>query len=110
MKTHIKTVDGFNIYFEALEELTPLDELLFNDNESELKEVYNNNVIFCAKVTAEKASVILSTQYLGGCIYEKEEDFYIKYKDDYFTNMVDEAIKEAKKEILIVIKDLQELN
>ena len=109
MKTKVKEIEGFEIYFEALEEHIHLSELLPEEDEESLKNIYNNNVIFCAKVTAEKTGIELSVDYLGGCIYECEEDFYTKYKDDYFADMVNNVVSEAKKELPKLIKQLQEV-
>ena len=107
MKTLVTTEKGFEIYFEALEEHTPLSELLPEETEEQLKETYNNNCIFLAKVTAEKAGVELSSDHLGGCIYESEEDFYTKYKDDYFADMKATVIEEAEKELKVLIEELK---
>lgn len=106
MKTLIKTVDGFDIYFEALEEHMSLREILPEETEEQLEEIYNSNVIFCAEVTAKKAGIELATDYLGCCIYEKEEDFY-NTKGCYFDDMVISVIAEAKKELPNIIKELQ---
>ena len=108
MKTLVKKVNGFDIYFEPLEEDISLSELLPEETPEQLKEIYNSNVVFCAKVTAEKNNIEIASDYLGGCIYESEEDFYIKYKDDYFADMVNTVLEEAKKELPILIKSLQE--
>ena len=109
MKKLIKTVDGFNIFFEALEEHLGVEDM-FSEPEDikEINEKLNNYefTMFCAKVTAEKEGIELGSDYLGACIYESEEDFYIKYKDDYFADMVNTVVKEAKKELPILIKKL----
>lgn len=107
MKTLVKTHEGFDIYFEALNEDICLSELLPEETEEQLKEIEDNNILFCAKVTAEKAGIELASDYLGGCIYESEEDFYVKYENDYFADMVNNVVKEAKKELPNIIKQLQ---
>lgn len=107
MKIFVKEVEGFKIYFEALEEYISLSELLPEETEEQLKEIENSNVIFCAKVTAKKAGVELASDYLGGCIYEDEEDFYTKYKDDYFADMVETVVSEAKEKVKELIQQLQ---
>lgn len=38
----------------------------------------------------------LGNDYLGACCYKTEEEFYTKYKDDYFADMIKNAIEEAK--------------
>lgn len=106
MKMYIKTIDGLEIYFEALEECLSLSELFPENTQEQLEEIENNNAIFCAKVTAEKAGIELSSDYLGGCVYETEEDFYVKYKDCYFSDMVKTVLEEAKKELPKLIETL----
>ena len=107
MKTRVKIQDGFCIYFEPLDEVQTLRELLPDDNEKQLLDVYNNNVVFCAKVSAELCGIELGVDYLGGCIYESYEDFYTKYRDDYFADMVDNVVKEAKIEVPKIIRELK---
>lgn len=103
MKTFIKVQDGFNIYFENLPEDISLLELLPEESEDELKRISDTMEIFTAKVSAEKAGIELGTDYLGGCIYNDIDDFY---KDDYFNDMVNNAINEAKKQLPNLIKEL----
>ena len=54
-------------------------------------------VWFQVKVSAWKAGVELGTAYLGGCCYESTRDFI--QEGDYWEDMVEEAIAEAKKTI-----------
>ena len=108
MKTLVETVNGFDIYFEALEEHQTLRELLPEEDEESLKKIYNENEIFCAKITAEKAGIELASDYLGGCIYESSEDFYTKYKTEYYSDMKKTVIEEAQREVKNLIKKLQE--
>lgn len=91
--------DGFDIYFEALPEYTPIDDVLSEseDIEKAIEKIDSGEwVYFRAKVSAYKAGIELGSDYLGVCIYDSEEDFYIRYKDEYFADMVDQAIDEAK--------------
>ena len=99
--TRVKVTEkeGFDIYFEAYPEYESLKDMLPEDTEEEIQEIYNTCDIFVAKVIAEKHGIELGYNYLGGCIYESMEDFYTKYKDDYFADMVDTAISEAKETI-----------
>ena len=103
MKTFIKEHEGFKIYFEALEEYMMLSEMLPDDTPEQLEEINNNNVIFTAKVTAEKEGIELSSDYLGACIYEKEEDFYTT-KGCYFDDMVNTVVVQAKETIKQLVK------
>ena len=52
---------------------------------------------FQVKVSAWKAGVELGDSYLGGCCYESAEEFI--NDSDYWGDMADEAITEAKKTI-----------
>ena len=54
-------------------------------------------VWFQVKVSAWKAGVELGNAYLGGCCYESTKDFI--EPGDYWEDMVEEAIAEAKKTI-----------
>lgn len=106
-KIKVKTIDKIDIYFEPINEHISLSELLPDETEESLKQIENNNVIFCAKVTACKGGIELAEDYLGGCIYENYEDFYIKYKDYYFADMVSAVLSDGKKEINNIINLLR---
>lgn len=54
-------------------------------------------VWFQVKVSAWKAGVELGDAYLGGCCYESTKDFI--QEGDYWEDMVEEAIAEAKETI-----------
>ena len=54
-------------------------------------------VWFQVKVSAWKAGVELGDAYLGGCCYESTKDFI--QEGDYWGDMVEEAIAEAKETI-----------
>lgn len=107
MKVFIETINGFDIYFEALDEHIPLSGLLPEDTPEQLQEVADNNVVFCAKISAEIGGVEFGCDYLGGCIYESYEDFYKKYKNDYYSDMVDTAIKEAHPQALELAESIK---
>ena len=98
--------DGFDIYFEALEENIRIDEDFMDASmiEETIADLESGEtVMFCAKVTAFKNGIELASDYLGACIYECEEDFYIKYKDCYFADMVNTVISEAKEDIASLV-------
>ena len=106
MKTLVETTEGFDIYFEALNEDLPLNDT-FDDCVTDIDELNQDiengvYVYFCAKVAAYKNGIELATEYLGACLYENEEDFYIKYHDDYFIDMRDQVIADSKQ----IIKEL----
>ena len=91
-----KTIEGFDIHFEPLEEDIPLADLLPDDTPAQIRGLNRriengNTVLFCAQVWAEKCGVKLSdNEYLGGCIYKSYEDFY--NKDCYFDDMANTCI------------------
>lgn len=90
--------NGFIICFEAEPEEISARTHFIKDcgwSEKDFRKL-KNFVWFSAKVSAWKDGKELGTAYLGCCCYTTEEEFYTKYKDDYFADMVDEAIAEAK--------------
>ena len=50
---------------------------------------------FCAKVAVYHGDKELATEYIGCCCYERIEDFYTKYKDEYYAQMKDDALRVA---------------
>ena len=108
MKTLVKTVDGFEIYFEALEELTALEDFLPDHTPGQIEEIRNTCEVFCAKVSTEKSGIELGYDYLGCCIYKTYEDFYTT-KECYFDDMVNTVITEAKKSLPKIIEELKKL-
>ncbi len=107
MKLFVKDYAGFKIYFEALGEHLTLNELLPDYSEEQLKEIAQNNVIFCANVSAYKAGVRLADDVLGGCIYGSEEEFYTTHAKDYFEGMCDTVTEQAKLRLPELIKELK---
>lgn len=100
MTTPLFERDGFIICFEAEPE-TNIDKRKHYIKECGWTEAQyrkiKNYAWFSAKVSAWKDGEELGTAYLGGCCYKTEEEFYTVYKDEYFAQMVTEAIEEAKK-------------
>jgi hypothetical protein len=93
--------DGFIICFEAQEESQTLYSHFKYDcdwSDDQIKEI-EDCAWFCAKVSAWKDGKELGTTYLGYCCYTSEEEFYTGYKDDYFAQMVEEAIGEARHNV-----------
>ena len=103
MKT-ITTVDGFDIQFEALTEETPVEDMLsFEecgcDHSSTIRAVNNGEYeYFVAHVVASKNGIELAEDYLGGCIYKTEEEFYNE-ENGYFVDMTRTVVAEAKEAI-----------
>ena len=106
MKRLIKTKENFDIYFEMLPEFTPLNEYLPEYTKKEIKKLYSkieayDLFYFTAKVTAEIEGLKLGSDYLGCCLYENENDFI---QDDYFADMVENSILDAKSKLILINK------
>jgi hypothetical protein len=91
--------DGFIICFEALPEDICMRYYFIKEcgwTEKDYRSLIRKpHVWFCAKVSAWWQGVEVGTAYLGCCHYVTEAEFYTKYRDDYFKDMVAEAIAEA---------------
>ena len=104
---HILTKEGFDIHFEELNEDMSVEDLLsFEetgcDHSSTIKKVNNGTyAYFTARVIAFKNGVELADDYLGGCIYKDTEEF-TSAKGDYFDDMVNTVITEAKEKIKLL--------
>ena len=101
MKVLVETFGQIEIYFEAVNECLSLSELLPDDTEEQILKIAQDNILFMAKVTASLKGCGIEGEsvYLGGCIYSCEEDFYIRYKDEYFSDMKAEAIENLRVEV-----------
>lgn len=99
MTRYIETVDGFGILFDAEEEHTSMRQHFIKEcgwKESWYRKI-KDRAWFCAKVSAWKNGKELASTYLGCCCYETVEEFYTKYHDDYFAQMMQEVVTEAKR-------------
>ena len=99
MTRYIETVEGFGILFEAQEEDISMRQHFIREcgwTESQYLKI-KDCAWFCAKVSAWKNGEELASTYLGTCCYKTIEEFYTKYHDDYFADMVREVIVEAKR-------------
>ena len=94
--------DGFEIHFDAEEEFESFEHSFSDCYTPRQIAAYRRSIdngtsaYFTAKVSAWKAGIELGADYLGCCHYKSTEEFCVKYKDDYFADMVDAAILEAK--------------
>ncbi len=91
--------DGFIICFEALEENIGQRQHFQSCGwtQPQLNALTAKRYAwFCAKVSAWKDGKELGTDYLGCCSYKTVEEFYTRYRDHYFADMVNNAIAEAK--------------
>jgi len=98
MSLHTKILQfnqGFKITFHA--EIEEDLDLSFDETDEVDKMLDSGEwVAFCAHVEVSKEGIVLSDQYLGQCIYTNYESFYTLHKGDYFADMVNEGIEEAK--------------
>ena len=53
-----------------------------------------NYPFFCAKVSIWKEGEELASDYLGACSYKTEEEFFTRYRSDYFADMVSRCVDE----------------
>lgn len=98
-KHHTETVEGFEIVFStAYETAHPRDQFMPEDAPQICEDIDSGKYEwFVARVQAFKNGIELGTDYLGGCLYESPMQFV---KDnDYYSDMVQSAIKEAKANI-----------
>jgi len=107
----IDTQKGFDIYFAA-EKCDMNMRTHFIDECGWSKKEYASLTKtkpkwFVAHVVVKKAGIELGEAYLGGCCYSSVEEFYTKYKSDYFADMVNEAMAEAQNRLPDVIKSLK---
>ena len=99
MDRYIETVEGFGILFDAEEEYISMRQHFIKEcgwSESHYRRI-QNYAWFCAKVSAWKNGEELASEYLGCCCYETVEEFYTKYHDHYFAQMVHSVVAEAKQ-------------
>ena len=99
MTRYIETVDGFGILFEAEPECMSMRQHFIKEcgwTESQYRKI-KDCAWFSAKVSAWKNGEELASTYLGACCYETVEAFYTEYHDDYFAQMMQEAVTEAKR-------------
>lgn len=99
IKHHTETVEGFDIVFStAYEDTHPRDHFMPEDVLQSCEDIDNGKYEwFVARVQAFKNGIELGKEYLGGCLYESATQFV---KDnDYYSDMVQSAIKEAKANI-----------
>ena len=104
----VETIDNVSIYFQPMvEDTSPFD--LFEDKEAceTMDKIESGEwVWFVAKVTAridgdedDYYNLELASEYLCGCIYDSYEQFYTEYKDQCYSEMRDEVLKQSKQEL-----------
>ena len=95
-ESHRETAEGFDIVLSVTPDDTPPD---WDETEEEradtLRRIENGTLAyFIARVEAKKEGITLGTAHLHGCCYDSVAQFV---KDgDYYGDMVDRAVKEAR--------------
>lgn len=102
---HSEAREGFEINFYALEDFASVADQFEADDAAEIMAQLDAGdlVQFTAKVTASKNGIELAAEYLGGCFYADEKDFV--NNDDYYGDMVNTVIAEARQAIIDLTKD-----
>jgi len=96
------TVDQFEIVTSITpEEMHPSDS--FDDSCHDIDEICRKidcgiYLWFVAKVTVYKNGIALADDYLGGCLYDKIDDFL--NRNDYWGDMIHNAISEANTTLI----------
>ena len=91
---HDEDFAGFRIDFYATPDDTDPRDLFDVDADEICRDINEGRLEwFVAKVTASREGVTLGEDYLGGCCYESVSDFL---QDGYYTNMIDNAVAEAR--------------
>lgn len=97
---NVEARDGFEIVLSTTPEDMPPDWDETEEQRAEtLRKIEDGTwLYFIARVEACKEGIALGTSYLGGCCYENMQQF-LKESDDYYQDMVHEAIEEARARI-----------
>ena len=96
---HSEARDGFDIVLSVTPEDMPPDWDETEEERAETLRKINDGTwaYFVARVEARKEGITLGTAYLGGCCYDSVRQFV--EEGDYYGDMVDEAVDEARKVI-----------
>ena len=102
--------EGFTITLEAVQSDLSIAEL-YADSEAttysvgELEAAIDagDMIHFCAKVTCSRGGIVLSCEYLDGCVYDTLEDF--KNNSDYYDDMRATAVRGAIAAIIALQKE-----
>ena len=109
---HTEDTQGFHVVFSVTQEDShPRDCFDYEEEEMrELCEKIDSGVYswFAARVEAYKNGVLLGSDFLGGCLYDTPMQF-VTSDSDYYLNMVDNAINEAKNTLELLYLTRQEV-
>ena len=102
---HTETADGFDIVFSVTPECEEPD-WEFETEQEKLETLHRIETgqlsWFVARVEAYKDGILLGTDYLGGCCYDSPLQFVDA--SDYYGDMVENAVAEAKNKIATLCK------
>jgi hypothetical protein len=96
MTTPILNFGDYTVCFEAQEEDTSARHHFIKEcgwTDSQFRAI-KDYPFFCAAVTIYKDGEELAADYLGACSYKTEEEFYTRYRSDYFADMVARCVEE----------------
>jgi hypothetical protein len=99
---HTEEFEGFTVNFYRLpEDDSPEGHFCTGDDERDAEIVARIESgeydWFCARVTAERAGIVLASDFLGGCCYESASAFVTD--DGYYPDMRRAAVDDAKAKI-----------
>lgn len=100
-----RTYHGFTICFAAIEEIESLKEGYGFEYARDLRDMEQmvrdgTRVWFTARVQAYRKvngypRRARGEAYLGCCLYSSYDEFHIRYRDDYYMDLVEQAVQEA---------------
>lgn len=101
---HTEERGGFTISTYAEIEYSSPYELFDDDDVQDVIDGVNSGALvwFMAHVQVTRYGIALSDEYLGGCCYKSYSDFI---SDGYYSDMVEQAINEAKAKIAELMKE-----
>jgi hypothetical protein len=104
---HTTTSAGFEIRVSVVPEHVEPDWDFEDeaDRQDTLERIYRGDLVyFIARVDAVREGIVLGTDYLGGCCYDSYDQFI--ESSDYFGQMVETAVEEARSTIAKLCKSL----
>lgn len=97
----VEVVDGFVVCFTAHHEAESMRAHFIGQcgwDESDYNDFINEDFDwFVAEVSVWRNGEALASEWLGACYYAKAEDFYTTYRNDYYADMRQAALDEAKR-------------
>jgi len=103
MCTPVLSFGDYIVTFEAQEEEISARRHFVKEcgwSESDFAKIENFDW-FCAAVRLFKYGNEIDCEYLGCCCYKTEQEFYTRYKGDYFADMVHTLAENSKDAVLL---------